>query len=217
MQTLTEKILQADLGKRVIFHNQVARLVTGSDQRRYNLVNRALNSGELVRLRRGLYMLSPKITGFTPHRFVIAQAIVPGSFVSMETALSWHGLIPEQVHSVLSMVPGPRLLEVDHDLVGHFQFLPSALVKGQFLQMVDRHQFGPQFALVASPIRAVTDIIYIKKLQPQDMAHLFDFLRIDRHDFPKISKATWNILANTYQHSRMVKCIRALQLELKAR
>ncbi len=53
MQTLTEKLIQAGWMGRVLSLAQVARLLDGSPQRRYNLVNRALQHGELLQLRRG--------------------------------------------------------------------------------------------------------------------------------------------------------------------
>ena len=40
---LVKKIQQADLGERVVTDGQLARLLDGSPQKRYNLVNRALH------------------------------------------------------------------------------------------------------------------------------------------------------------------------------
>ena len=58
MNLLIEKIQQADWADRVITEGQLARILDGTPQRRYNLVNRALHRGELLHLRRGLYLLS---------------------------------------------------------------------------------------------------------------------------------------------------------------
>ena len=135
MQTLTEKLIQANTAGRVINQGQVARLLDGSPQSRYNLVNRALKAGELVRLRRGLYMLSSTVTGRAPHPFVIAQGLVPGSYVSMETALAWHGLIPEAVPVTLSVVPGRRSLNVRHETAGMYRFVPLAISFGALIDI----------------------------------------------------------------------------------
>ena len=85
---------------------QLARLLDGTPQRRYNLVNRALKHGELLQLRRGLYLLAPQSANKLPHPFVLAQALQTGSYISFETALSFHGWIPESVPVTLSVVPG---------------------------------------------------------------------------------------------------------------
>ena len=46
------------MAERVITESQLARLIGGTPQRRYSLVNRALHQGELLHLRRGRYLLS---------------------------------------------------------------------------------------------------------------------------------------------------------------
>ena len=73
MQTLTQVVIGAGLGSKVLHDGQLAVLLEGSAQRRYNLVNRALVAGELVRLKRGCYVLHPAVTGTKPHGFVVGQ------------------------------------------------------------------------------------------------------------------------------------------------
>ncbi|WP_373508680.1 hypothetical protein [Thiocapsa sp.] len=63
MQTLTETIIAAGRRERLLNESQLARLLGGSAQRRYNLVNRALHHGEAIRLRRGCYRLATAIGG----------------------------------------------------------------------------------------------------------------------------------------------------------
>ena len=108
MQTLTEELIRAGWAGRVVSQTQMARLLDGTPQRRYNLVNRALRHGELLQLRRGLYLLAPHLHGKPPHPLVLAQALQPGSYVSFETALSFHGGSPESVPVTLSVLPGRR-------------------------------------------------------------------------------------------------------------
>ena len=81
MQTVVQAILDSGLGDRMICEQQLARLVKGSAQRRYNLVNRALKAGESVRLRRGRYLLLDRRWRTKPgHPFALAQALRPGSY-----------------------------------------------------------------------------------------------------------------------------------------
>ncbi len=215
MQTLTERLLQARLDTQVISQDQAARLLDGSDQRRYNLVNRAIKAGELIRLRRGLYVLSPIVTGRLPHPFLIAQALAPGSYVSMESALSWHGLIPEAVPITLSVVPGRRSMDVVHDVAGMYRFVPLALRRGYFLQAVDRHEFSGRHALVADPIRAMLDIVCYRRMGAADMTNFVGSMRIDVDDLGAIESEQWDIMVETYQHRRMRECIQSLRAELQ--
>ena len=53
-----------------------------------------VDEGSLVRIKRGLYCLSPKISGHDLDSRVVANALYGPSYVSFETALSMYGLIP---------------------------------------------------------------------------------------------------------------------------
>ena len=62
-----------------------------------------------AQLRRGLYALAPPYLKATPHPFHVVGRLVLGSYVSSQSALAWHGLIPEHVPvttSVTSSRPG---------------------------------------------------------------------------------------------------------------
>jgi hypothetical protein len=59
-------------------------------------VSRMLATGELIPLRRGLYLRDR-----TVNPLALAPAIHGPSYVSFESALAWHGLIPERVEEVV--------------------------------------------------------------------------------------------------------------------
>ena len=61
-----------------------------------------VDEGSLVRIKRGLYCLSPKISGHDLDSRVVANALYGPSYVSFETALSMYGLIPERVTATMS-------------------------------------------------------------------------------------------------------------------
>jgi len=93
MSALASLLAKSDLAGRVFDDRQLAALVGGSAARRYALVNRALQDGTVLRLKRGRYVLQDRSR--TLHPFTVAQSLMPGSYVSFETALSHHGWIPE--------------------------------------------------------------------------------------------------------------------------
>ncbi len=138
MQTVTKIIVEQGLADRIIRAEQLARLLGGSEGRRYALVNRALKSGELLRLQRGMYVLDVSYRRSGLHPFALAQAFVPGSYVSFETALSYHGWIPEKVVSTSSAVPGRKAKQIDHEIFGMYRFYPLATNPGCFLKLVNR-------------------------------------------------------------------------------
>lgn len=65
-------------------------------------VSLMLRRGEIVRVRKGLYVRSREFGGRI-EPVEMAGAIYGPSYVSLEYALSDHGLIPEAVHAVTSM------------------------------------------------------------------------------------------------------------------
>jgi predicted transcriptional regulator of viral defense system len=165
MTPLTELIIKSPDANRVLTVNQLERLLGGSDARRYSQVNRALKSGELLKPRRGLYILAEIFRKQPLHPFVLAQQLATGSYVSAESALSFHGWIPEAVHTVLSMTHGGKSVDYTHEQLGHFEFRRMTVKPGFFLQAVARHELQNQVALIADPLRALLDLVYLRKLQ----------------------------------------------------
>ncbi len=214
MQTLTEAIIAAGLRERILSESQLARLLGGSAQRRYNLVNRALHHGELIRLRRGCYRLATAITGTAPHPFVVAQALRPGSYVSLESALSVRGLIPEAVPSTLSIAPGRRRDDMTVPELGPFLFRPLALNRGYFLEGVERFVLDGQAALVARPWRALLDRCALFKADWRGLSDLLNSLRIDPDDLSAFHADELDALKPVYRHQRLRTLIDALQREL---
>lgn len=207
MQTLTETIKAAGLTGRVLHESYFQSLITGSAQRRYNLVNRAMAAGELVRLMRGLYILRPDIAGEIPHAFVVAQHVRPGSFVSFETALAWHGCIPEAVRVTASVVPGRRKMEGHVPIYGDFRFVPLALELGFALAGVRRAELSGGVGLVADPLRALLDLICLRKISAQSLQSFLAGLRLESGRFVDLNISDLESYRQVYQHQRMGEVI----------
>lgn len=214
MQTLTKQLIDLNLSNRVLKDNQLARVIEGSKQRRYHLVNRAMKAGELLRLRRGIYLLAESFRGHPIHPFALAQAFVPGSYVSFETALSHHGWIPEAVYTTACVTPGRKSLEVEDTTFGHFSFHPLATQPGYFLELVDREHSNDQSMLVARPARALLDLVCLKKVEWQGMEWLHESLRIDYEFFRQVTGADIRTLKLVYKHKRVNRFLDSLAREL---
>ena len=214
MQTLTHKIIELGLSNRILTDTQLARLLEGSRQRRYNLVNRALKSGELLRLRRGCYLLAPTWRDSPAHPFALAQAIVPGGYVSFETALSHHGWIPVAVYTTACVTPGRKALDYEHPVFGSFSFHPLAIQAGYFLELVERKQIAEQTMLVAEPIRALMDLVCLRKAEWQGMGWLTEGLRIDNEHLRNVTSADIRTLDLVYKQKRVKAFLKSLAKEL---
>jgi len=214
MQTLTEQLIEEGLNDRVLMATQLERLIPGSSQRRYNLVNRAMKAGELIRLRRGLYMLPDKYRSQPCHPYVLAQRLVPGSYVSLETALAFHNWIPEAVYTVASVMPGHKAKEYSYDSLGRFTFHPLAVQAGYFLQLVERVQLGEQPVLMARPVRALLDLVCLKKIEWQGLAWLVQGMRIDEDVLSQVNGVELRALREVYKYQRVKRFIAQLEIAL---
>jgi hypothetical protein len=202
------------LADRVISDAQLARLVEGTDQRRYHLANRAIKAGELIRLRRGLYVLDKQFRDSPSHPFSLAQKIEPGSYVSLESALAYHGWIPEAVYTTTSVLPGRKFKEYEHEQFGSFTFSPLAVNPGCFLDLVQRLQLDKQVFLLASPVRALMDLVSLKKIDWQGMSWIEDSMRIDSEVWLGVTSAELRELKEVYQHKRARHFIERLEIAL---
>ncbi len=113
-------------------------------------------SGRLFRLRRGLYALAPPYRKRMPHPFLVANRLVPGSYVSGLAGLAHCGAIPEFTPEVTSVGPGrPRILESPLGRFS-FRFLKPALRFGYRSVALG----GDQRAFIAVPEKAFLDLVH---------------------------------------------------------
>jgi len=114
-------------------------------------------SGRLVQLRRGLYALGVPFRKVEPHPFLVANRHYPGSYVSLQSALAWHGVIPEQVHMVTSVGPGRPDTTTTPLGAYKIQHIAAALCFGfTRIEVASR-----QSAFVAMPEKALLDLVYL--------------------------------------------------------
>ena len=136
-------------------------------------------SGDLVRIRKGLYV-APAVPGRPPEvdPLALAPLIYGPSYVSLETALAHHGLIPERVYEITSVTSKRAKLFLTP--LGRFSYRPvneSIYGYGVGLQSVAGGAF-----FLAEPEKALCDrIACVRGLRAQrDVPELLeDDLRVD--------------------------------------
>jgi predicted transcriptional regulator of viral defense system len=165
-------------------------------------LSRWVRAGRLHQLRRGLYALAPPYRKREPHPFLVANRLVRGSYVSLQSALSFHGLIPEHVPATTSVTLGrPQRRENPLGSFAYHHLQPERLT-GFHL-----HDLGDgQEALVALPAKALADVVhlvpgadsraYLAELRLQDVEGL-DVAELRRHFVarPKMRRALERLLA----------------------
>src|SRR5439155_24771651 len=68
-------------------------------------INELLKSGTIVRVKKGLYVFGPEVRQNPICKETLANLIYGPSCISLEYALSHHGLIPERVETITSVTP----------------------------------------------------------------------------------------------------------------
>ena len=118
-------------------------------------LSRWVKGRQLLQLRRGLYALAPPYRKVTPHPFLVANRLVRGSYVSLPSALAYHGLIPEHVPVTTSVTTTrPQRRESPFGAFEYHHVSPGAF--GGYR----REALGAdQEALVATPAKALADLV----------------------------------------------------------
>jgi predicted transcriptional regulator of viral defense system len=60
-------------------------------------LSRWKEAGKVIQLRKGIYALAEPFRSRAAHPFLIANHLVRASYVSLQSALAWYGMIPENV------------------------------------------------------------------------------------------------------------------------
>lgn len=120
-------------------------------------LTRWTQAGRLFQLRRGVYALAPPYQKSRAHPFRLANLLVKGSYVSLQSALAYYDLIPEYTPSVTSVTT--RRPAAWTTPLGNFEYrhIKSGLYYGYELTEPSPNQF----AFVATPEKALLDLVYL--------------------------------------------------------
>ena len=165
-------------------------------------------SGELVRLKRGLYGFR---RGFEP--LAAAASLHGASYVSFETALAYYGLIPERVATIMSVVDGrPAVFETS---VGRFEYHSQA--RSLFAKGMSLVFLGDRPCPMANCEKALLDTLARHKLRAAvlEPAELLSFalggLRIDEERLATLSIRKLRRLAKQYRNWAPRRLVEALE------
>jgi predicted transcriptional regulator of viral defense system len=198
MNRLTEKFFRAPTG--VFTLADVAVSVDGSDFSRHGLIKRAMSAGEILKIRRGLYCLAPEFQKKPISVYGLAQRIYGPSYISMETALSYHGWIPEKVYACTCASFG-NSKDFETPL-GVFSY--KRVPQHTFFHGVERcgDENGNVF-FMASPAKALVDYLYIHQLNWSRIDEPTGSLRIDEDELACITTEELEALLNNYSNGRI--------------
>ena len=195
-----------------VFDYQVLLDVLAEYRKPRDRITRLLAGGAIVRVKKGLYCFGEPFRREPLSREYLANLIHGPSYVSLEYALSHHGLIPERVETVTSVTTRrSRDLNTPFGTFSYRMLNGSRYAVGAILETAGKMSF-----LVASPEKALADKVWTDRrfsgLRLSDYdAYLFDDLRIDRESLSRFDCSRLQRLATAYHSAKISNLVRYLK------
>jgi len=174
-------------------------------------VTSLLRKGVIVRVKKGLYVFGADYQLRPYSRELLANLIYGPSFLSLEYALSYHGLIPERVEQLTSVSTG-RAKEFNTP-VGTFVYRPAS--QGSFHLGMHRVEQGDVSFLIASAERALADKVREDRSATvrswaDAEGYLFEDLRVDKSAFRALNPGFLGQLGDALGSRKVAFCARLL-------
>lgn len=164
--------------------------------------------GKIIRLKKGLYVTSPRISRMELSPFLLANHIYGPSYVSMQTALRYYGLIPEAVYSVQSMTTG--VARDYENTVGTFNYI-HVPTKYYNIGVTIQESSGTTF-MIATPEKALCDLmVFTPNLNLRYQTSMRDYLEEDiRFDMDALLNFDLDIIKECAEVSRKKTMLKQL-------
>ncbi len=163
---------------------------------------------QVIRLKRGLYVCSPEVTGTSLSTELIANHLYTPSYISMSSALRYYGLIPEQVYVMQSMT-----LKHSRDFdtpVGRFEY--TRISKASFAIGLSSIRKTEYAFVIATPEKALCDLVAnspgVNLRYPKEAAlYLEEDIRMELSDFRQMNPAILEAYAHVGKKADSVRTL----------
>lgn len=190
-----------DLGVLVFTPRQFAGFFNIPFKRATNFISTNLSnsgSGLFLKLRNNFYLLKDS----SPSHYYIANKLYEPSYVSLETALSHYGIIPEVAYAITSITTkGTREYNTP---IGSFMYqrVKKQAYTGYGLKEIDGRK-----AFVAEPEKALADHLYFVDLKKK--------LLNDRLNLKNIKKSELIAFVKLFKRSGMMRLVEHIYAEYR--
>lgn len=210
MEKLVEKILEK-VPNDIITDDVVINLLPGTAHRRYGVIKRAIAKGEIIHIRRGLYALAKKYQRKGINLFELSQVLYGPSYVSFESALNYHGWIPEAVYAVTAAsAHSAKEFSTPFGIFTYKRIPFPVLFLG-----VDRIVSPQGSFLMATPWKALVDYVYAYKKDWRGIEPVMKSLRVERESLENADRAVLDQMEETNKNARVGKFIKGVKKDLR--
>jgi predicted transcriptional regulator of viral defense system len=175
-------------------------------------VTTLLRRGDIIRVKKGLYIFGDKLRRRPYSQELLANLLYGPSFVSLESALSFYGLIPERIEALTSVTTKrPKTFDTP---IGLFIYRQSP--RRSFHLGMDRIEEGDVAFLIATPERALADKVRDDRgnalsNRRQAARYLFEDLRFDESAFRQLEPNRLDDLAAALRSRKVATCASLLR------
>ncbi len=175
-------------------------------------ITRLLAGGAIVRIKKGLYCFGEGLRREHVSREQAANLIYGPSYISLDYALSYHGLIPERVEVITSVTTQrSRNFETPLGSFSYRMLKEARYATGAILEATDKTTF-----LIATPEKALVDKVWTDRRfggnRISDFgAYLLDDLRIDEGALSRLVESRLDSIALAYDSAKINRLVRYLR------
>ena len=201
---------------RIIEHATLSSILENLGYKRINdKILQLKNKGILTPLKSGYYVYNPLHNNTLVSKEIIANVLLGPSYVSLDFALSFHGLIPESVHKVTSITTKrSKSFETPFGIFSYGQIKKELFNIGLEIKTSKSGNF-----IIASKEKALCDKVYFTKdIDLRSQKAMLEFLEDDlRIDMEELEGCDMTVFENYFQISKskkievLTKVIRGLQ------
>ena len=175
-------------------------ILNKSSDSRQGIIKRAMKCGYLIPLRRDLYLIKNSIKQL-PDTFEIATILYGPSYISFESALSFHGWIPEAVRTT-TCASVKRAKEFNTPIgVFSYEHIPPKVFSFEVLQ----YEQDGLTSFIASPLKALADFMHSRQWVWETLDDLCEDLRIEPEAIQNSDKQQLRELIENYPSSKVKK------------
>jgi predicted transcriptional regulator of viral defense system len=175
-------------------------------------ITKLLATGSIIRIKKGLYCFGEALRKEPVSREQVANLIYGPSYVSIEYALGYHGLIPERVEVVTSVTTRrSRRFTTPLGVFTYSTLRESRYAVGAILKSAGKASF-----LIATPEKALADKVWTDKRfsgsnTGELASYLLDDLRIDEKDLSLLSTSRLEVVRRAYRSSKIDRLVRYVE------
>ncbi len=197
---------------REVFDYQVLTDALSGYSKPRDKITKLLAGGAIIRIKKGLYCFGEGLRREPISREQVANLIYGPSYVSLDYALSYHGLIPERVEVVTSVTTRrSRNFQTPLGPFSYRMLREARYVTGAILEAIGKTTF-----LIATPEKALVDKIWTdKRFSGNRMsdfrAYLLDDLRIDEETLGRFNESRLESIALVYDSAKTNRLVHYLR------